>query len=70
MAVVDSPDEWVVYDEVFQQGEYDGPITDALASFSKGPGCIVDLGANVGFFPLRVLDRWRVLHGDAPFHFD
>lgn len=51
--------DWMIYTEVFRKGEYDAAIGRALTSASSGRLCIVDLGANVGFFTLRVIDAIR-----------
>jgi FkbM family methyltransferase len=47
--------EWVVYNDIFVDAEYDDPIYDTLArSDHRTPLQFLDLGANVGFFSLRV----------------
>lgn len=51
--------DWAVYNEVFVNGEYDDAIAMALAHTPGRPLHVVDLGANVGFFSLRVVDRLR-----------
>src|SRR5262249_49618309 len=52
--------EWVVYNEIFTSGEYDAAISQALDSAPDAPSLhIVDLGANVGFFTLHVVDWLR-----------
>ncbi len=53
--------DWTVYTEVFRKGEYDTAISRAVTSARAGRLCIVDLGANVGFFTLRVIDTIRTL---------
>ena len=50
--------DWVTYNEVFVSGEYDRAIERA-AEAAGSPMQIVDLGANVGFFSLRAVDRLR-----------
>lgn len=50
-------DEWVIYNEVFVDGSYDAAIDAALRS--DGPLRVLDLGANVGFFVLRLHERLR-----------
>jgi FkbM family methyltransferase len=49
--------DWCIYNDIFIAGEYDQAI-DAALNKSKAAGTlrVVDLGANVGFFTLRVLD--------------
>lgn len=52
--------EWVVYNEIFINGEYDLAINKAFDSRLRGsPLRILDLGANVGFFTCRVVDLLR-----------
>jgi FkbM family methyltransferase len=51
--------DWCLYNDIFVDGEYDKPI-ETLVSLARGGRQelrILDLGANVGFFLLRVLDR-------------
>jgi len=53
--------EWIVYNEVFVAGEYDRALAlafDRAAPSGRTPH-VVDLGANVGFFTLRVLHEAR-----------
>jgi FkbM family methyltransferase len=57
---VASRGEWWVYNDIFVNGEYDAPILQALEKCSPlGPLTVLDLGANVGFFTLRVVDLVR-----------
>ena len=57
---VASRGEWWAYNEIFVEGEYDRAIFDALSARKpEGPFHVLDLGANVGFFTLRVLDLVR-----------
>ena len=52
--------EWIIYNEIFVDAEYDAAIAAALATRDTGDRLrVVDLGANVGFFTLRVFDRLR-----------
>ena len=54
---VASKGEWWIYDDIFVDGEYDIPIHKALKGRSSGrPFVVLDLGANVGYFAVRVLD--------------
>lgn len=56
-AEIKSYAEWVVYNDIFVDGEYDIAIEDVLNSSSTDEEItIVDLGANVGFFLMRILD--------------
>lgn len=47
--------DWCVYNDLFVEREYDPGIVHALANFHEDSLVVVDLGANVGFFTLRVL---------------
>jgi FkbM family methyltransferase len=52
--------EWIIYNEIFVDGEYDPAIHAALGRVSGDrPFRVLDLGANVGFFTLRLFDRLR-----------
>jgi FkbM family methyltransferase len=58
--------EWIIYNEIFVDGEYDAAIAEALAARSGNrPFHVIDLGANVGFFTLRVFDRLRASGNSA-----
>lgn len=49
--------EWVVFNEIFVEGEYDDALRDMLADPPAGrPFSVLDLGANAGFFVLRTFD--------------
>jgi FkbM family methyltransferase len=55
--VVASEADWVLYCSIFADGEYDFPIRRALDRVSERDRLtVLDLGANVGFFALRLLD--------------
>lgn len=62
LRVKDHPD-WAVFSEVFVDGGYDRPIRDAIADHAASgagrPLTVLDLGANAGFFTLRVVDLLR-----------
>src|ERR1700730_457170 len=63
---VASKGEWWTYNDIFVNGEYDVPIQSALGAASSGrPFVVLDLGANVGYFALRVLDLIRRRHLDG-----
>ncbi|HMJ05896.1 MAG TPA: FkbM family methyltransferase [Chthoniobacterales bacterium] len=47
--------DWMIYNDIFVDGEYDPPIEELLAS-APGGARVLDLGGNVGFFTLRVAD--------------
>lgn len=49
--------EWVIYNDIFVNGEYDGPIDMVLERHDADP-LILDIGANVGYFGLRFADKW------------
>ena len=52
--------DWCIYNDIFVEGEYDLAIDAALQGLTTRVHFrLVDLGANVGFFILRVLDRMR-----------
>ncbi len=53
---IENQGEWDCYDEIFLKGEYDLPIKQALSTKHQGTFKCVDLGANVGFFSMRVTD--------------
>ena len=53
--------DWIVYNEIFVSGEYDEALRIAIEGGrgDAGPLRVLDLGANVGFFTLRAIDRVR-----------
>jgi FkbM family methyltransferase len=52
--------EWIIYNEIFVDAEYDAAIAAALSNRDTGDLLrVVDLGANVGFFTLRLFDHLR-----------
>lgn len=52
---VASEAEWILYNEIFVDAEYDSAIRETLAS-GRQPLIVCDLGANVGYFGLRFAD--------------
>ena len=55
---VENRAEWILYNDIFVDGEYDLPINNVLASAPRDrPLEFLDIGGNVGFFALRVADR-------------
>ncbi len=46
--------DWIIFNELFANGEYDDPIQRLLTDSKNEPRTILDLGANVGFFGLRL----------------
>lgn len=56
--LVRSRAEWVIYNDIFVEGEYDPALERVLKNAPAGrPLNIIDLGANVGYFSLRAIDR-------------
>jgi FkbM family methyltransferase len=53
---VENDSDWYVFNEIFTNKEYDSAIKLFLPSASLNP-LILDLGANVGYFTLRVADE-------------
>jgi FkbM family methyltransferase len=49
-----NPIEWILYNEIFADGEYDVPLTKLFERKTDRPLMVADLGANVGFFSLRL----------------
>lgn len=49
--------EWVTYNDIFVDGEYDVPIRHAIAH-AGSDAVILDVGANVAYFALRFSDLW------------
>lgn len=63
--VLSHPD-WVIYNEVIVNGEYDIVIREMLETTSGDrPLRVVDLGANVGYFSFRVADLFVQEFGEA-----
>lgn len=55
---VRSPTEWTLLCDIFIEGEYDTAIENAIQSLSSTDEIVVvDLGANVGFFLLRLFHQ-------------
>jgi FkbM family methyltransferase len=47
--------DWTIYNDIFVEGEYDLAIRTALESRGNGNAFrVIDLGANVGFFAMRL----------------
>jgi len=54
---VASQGEWWTYNDIFVNHEYDAAIQTALSSRAPDqPFVVLDLGANIGYFLLRVVD--------------
>ena len=63
---VASKAEWVIYNDIFVDGEYDVPIRHAVAH-AAARSVILDIGANVGYFALRFADQWIRQRSDDAF---
>ena len=63
LVVVRRPSDFATYSEIFVDGFYDQAIHEAIQGAS-GQIRLLDLGSNVGFFPLRVADLLRRSHPD------
>ncbi|MCA1658648.1 MAG: FkbM family methyltransferase [Verrucomicrobiaceae bacterium] len=52
--------DWMIYNDIFVDGEYDPPLEQLLDATAKrsDPAHVLDLGANVGFFTLRLADTF------------
>jgi len=60
--------DWAVYNEVFVDGEYD-VVIDHMIRQARTDVWTLDLGANVGMFTLRSMDRWlRADRGGSRHH--
>jgi FkbM family methyltransferase len=59
--------EQVIYDDIFVSGEYDLPIEKSLSAPSGTPFIIADIGANVGYFSLRLADFMFTRNPDTGF---
>jgi FkbM family methyltransferase len=60
MVQVATKGEWWSYNDIFVNQEYDLPIQCALAARSAEDSfTVLDLGANVGYFVLRLVDLMR-----------
>jgi FkbM family methyltransferase len=63
---VASEGEWWIFNDIFVNGEYDAPILEVLEHKPVlRPLTVLDLGANVGFFTLRVVDLIRQKHPEC-----
>jgi FkbM family methyltransferase len=57
---IESYADWIIYNEIFVDGEYREAVDLALSTLDKDrPPSFVDLGANVGFFTLYLMDALR-----------
>jgi len=51
---IDNDNDWLIFNEIFTNGEYDKVFE--FLNLDKPKPIIVDLGANVGYFTLKVMD--------------
>jgi FkbM family methyltransferase len=54
--VVKNDSDWFVYNEIFVNKEYDEALHVLLSNLPKEP-LVLDLGANVGYFTIRIADE-------------
>jgi FkbM family methyltransferase len=54
--IVANDSDWFVYNEIFANKEYDPAISLLLSADTSNP-LILDLGANVGYFALKIADE-------------
>lgn len=50
--------DWMIYNDIFVDGEYDVPLKHLLEKSTPATARVLDLGANVGFFTLRLADAF------------
>lgn len=63
---VESRAEWLTFNDIFVERNYDVPIKASLrAANGTGPLQVLDLGANVGYFTVRILDEAARQHPDG-----
>jgi len=52
--------DWCIYNDLFVNGEYNRAIDDTIAEWTPNAGkerlCVLDLGANTGYFVLQIAD--------------
>jgi FkbM family methyltransferase len=61
------PADWCCYNEIFVNGDYDAAIRMAIATAGGRALRVADVGANAGFFTLRVADLLRQRGESAAF---
>jgi FkbM family methyltransferase len=73
VVTVASPADWVLYNDIFVENEYDPAIDLALEGANREAAgrqlTIVDLGANAGYFTLRAADRIANASPGTPLRF-
>ncbi len=52
--------DWIIYNDIFVDGEYNDAIENLLrgTANSSRPARVLDLGGNVGFFTMRLVDAF------------
>ncbi len=62
-----SEGEWIVFSDLFVDGEYDPAFAALFARRKEGdnPPVVLDLGANVGYFVFRLFHLWRTRYGES-----
>jgi FkbM family methyltransferase len=55
-----SYNDWMIYNDIFVEAEYDRPIADLIGAARRTtePAHVLDLGGNVGFFTLRTAHQF------------
>ena len=56
---VSSYSDWYIYNEIFVDGDYDSAIEMVLRKPEEQSVCVLDLGANVGLFTLRLVHKLK-----------
>jgi FkbM family methyltransferase len=69
LAQIDTASDWYIFNEIFVDADYDEAIERVLGDPATGRRLkILDLGANVGFFSLRVIHKARDEFDNIPLH--
>lgn len=55
--IIENDSDWFVYNEIFVNKEYDQALNVFLSGLTNEHPVIVDLGANVGYFSIRIADE-------------
>ncbi len=71
--IIENDSDWFVYNEIFVNKEYDEALRILLSQLREEEPLILDLGANVGYFTLKIADeliqsgreRFRILALEA-----
>jgi len=62
--------EWQIYTDIFADGDYDRPLLELFERDASRPLTVGDLGANVGFFALRLAHLAGVHAAARPIHIE